>query len=100
MRTGNLTSPGRCITETATMPFASEDVETQMKTHLCQGLNSHYFHIIGDGKINPIVGVYIPMIQDSLLKVGFFPSPKKRDGLDHGTYHGITVESEFHKSML
>ena len=26
-------------------------------------INSHYFHIIGDGKINPIVGVYIPIIR-------------------------------------
>ena len=31
--------------------------------YVCQGLNSHYFHIIGDGKINPIVGVYIPIIR-------------------------------------
>ena len=28
---------------------------------MCQGLNSHYFHIIGDKLINPIVGVYIPI---------------------------------------
>ncbi len=25
------------------------------------GLNSLYFHIIGDGKLNPTVAVYIPM---------------------------------------
>ena len=31
--------------------------------HLCQGLNSHYFHIIGDKLINAIVGVYIPIIR-------------------------------------
>ena len=24
---------------------------------MCQGLNSHYLHIIGDKLINPIVGV-------------------------------------------
>ncbi len=30
---------------------------------MCQGLNSHYFHIIGDKLINPIVGVYIPIIR-------------------------------------
>ena len=32
--------------------------------NMSQGLNSHYFHIIGDGPgmvINPIVGVYIPI---------------------------------------
>ena len=35
-------------------------------------INSHYFHI-GDGKINPIVGVYIPIIniiRIPSLKVG------------------------------
>ena len=30
---------------------------------MCQGLNSHYFHIIGDKLINPIVGVYIPIVR-------------------------------------
>ena len=28
-------------------------------------INSHYFHIIGDKLINPIVGVYIPIIRIS-----------------------------------
>ena len=27
----------------------------------CWGLNSHCFHIIGDGKINPIVGFIYPL---------------------------------------
>ena len=31
--------------------------------YMCQGLNSHYFHKIGDKLINPIVGVYIPIIR-------------------------------------
>ena len=30
---------------------------------MCQGRNSHYFHMIEDGKLNPIVGVYIPIIR-------------------------------------
>ena len=30
--------------------------------HMCQGINSHYFHIIGDKLINPIVWVYILII--------------------------------------
>ena len=30
---------------------------------MCWGLNSHYFHIIGDKLINPIIGVYIPSIR-------------------------------------
>ena len=51
---------------------------------MCQGLNSHYFHTIGDKLINPIVGVYIPIIRIPSLKVGGLPSPTKRDNLDHG----------------
>ena len=63
------------------------DAGSGVKHHMCQGLNSHYFHIIGDKLINPI-GVYIPIIniiRIPSLKVGGFPSPKKRDNLDHGT---------------
>ena len=30
---------------------------------MCQGLNSHYFHIIGDGHQPNSVGVYIPIIR-------------------------------------
>ena len=36
--------------------FASEISGT--KTHLCQGLNSHYFHIIGDGHQPNSRGLY------------------------------------------
>ncbi len=36
--------------------------------HLCQGLNSHDFHIIGDGKLNPIVGAYIPITRIPPIK--------------------------------
>ena len=43
--------------------------------YMCHGLNSHCFHIIGDKLINPIVGVYIPIIRIPSLKVGLFPSP-------------------------
>ena len=39
----------------------------------------NYFHIIGDGKLNPIIGFYIPIIGIPSLKVGGLPSPKKRD---------------------
>ena len=53
--------------------------------HLCQGLNSHFFHIIGDGHQPNSRGLYTHY-KDSLLKVGGFPSPMKRDNLDHGTF--------------
>ena len=31
--------------------------------HMCQGINSHYFHRIGDGHQPKSVGVYIPIIR-------------------------------------
>ena len=41
---------------------------------MCQGLNSHYFHIIGDGHQPNSRGLHIHY-KDSLLKVGGLPSP-------------------------
>ena len=40
------------------------------RVYMCQGLNSHYFHRIGDKLINPIVEVKIYPLQGFLLKVG------------------------------
>ena len=57
-------------------------------TDMCQGLNFHYFRIIGDGKLKPIVGVYIPIIRIpikgmTIPNIAIF---------DHGTYDdGIWV---------
>ena len=51
--------------------------------HMCQGLNSHYFHIKGM-VINPIVGVYIPIIRIP-IKGGRSPIPNIAT-FDHGTY--------------
>ena len=39
------------------------------KNHMCQGLNSHYFHIIVDGHQPNSRGLYTHY-KDSLLKVG------------------------------
>ena len=47
--------------------------------HMCQGLNSHYFHIIGDGHQPNSRGLYTHNYKDSLLKVGGLPSPIKRN---------------------
>ena len=41
---------------------------------MCQGLNSHYFHVIGDGHQPYSRGLYTHY-KDSLLKVGGLPSP-------------------------
>ena len=48
-----------------------------------QCLNSHYFHIIGDGKLNPIVGVYIPIIRIPIKGGMTIPNI---GSLDPGTY--------------
>ena len=59
-----------------------------MSVYMCQGLNSHDFHNIGDkliNIINPIVGgLYTHYNKDSLLKVGWVYPPKK-GSFDHGT---------------
>ena len=51
---------------------------------MCQGLNSHCFPIIGDKLINPIVGVYIPIIRIPIK--GGMTIPNTRT-FDHGTYN-------------
>ncbi len=50
-------------------------VKTSGGIYLCQGLNSHYFHIIGDGHQPNSRGLYTHY-KDSLLKVGG-PIPQK-----------------------
>ena len=56
------------------------------KIHLCWGLNSHCFHIIGDKLINPIISrVYIPIISISVIQGGMSLCPKKRDFWPVGT---------------
>ncbi len=42
--------------------------------YLCQGLNSHYFHIIGDGHQPNSRGLYTHY-KDSVIKVGRSPIP-------------------------
>ena len=49
---------------------------------MCQGLNSHYFHIIGDKLINPIVGVYIHIIRIPIKGGMTIPNLAT---FDHGT---------------
>ncbi len=46
-------------------------------------INSHYFHIIGDGKLNPIVGVYIPIIRIPIEGGMTIPNIAT---FDHGTF--------------
>ena len=38
---------------------------------MCWGLNSHWFPVVGDGHQPNFVGVYMPIIKNSLLRVGF-----------------------------
>ena len=39
------------------------------RTHVRSGRNEHYFHMIGDKLINPIVGVLYTQYQDFLLSI-------------------------------
>ena len=50
--------------------------------HVCQGLNSHYFHIIGDKLINSIVGVHISIIRIPIKGGMTIPNIAT---FDHGT---------------
>ena len=45
--------------------------------YMLQGLNSHYFHIIGDKLINPIIGFYIPIIRIPIFQVGCLVYPQQ-----------------------
>ena len=55
-------------------------------------INSHYFHIIGDGKLNPIVGVYTPIITIPIKGEMTIPNI---GSLDPGTYRWLFFESFF-----
>ena len=52
--------------------------------YMCQGLNSHYFHIIGDGHQPNSRGLYTHC-KDSVIKGGRSPIPNIAT-FDHGTY--------------
>ena len=64
-------------------------------THLCQGLNSHYFHIMGDGHQPNSRGLYTHY-KDSLLKGGMtIPNIAT---FDHGTVEvGSLFQDFFHQ---
>ena len=49
--------------EATPMAIAHMVLETPRCIYVPGSINSHYFHIIGDKLINPIVGVYIPIIR-------------------------------------
>ena len=51
---------------------------------MCQGLNSHYFHIIGHGHQPNSRGLYTHY-KDSVIKGGRSPIPQKDATFDHGT---------------
>ena len=60
---------------------------------MCQGLNSHYFHIIGDKLINPIVWVYIPIIRIPIKGGMTIPNIAT---FDHGTYKWVEFLMDLH----
>ena len=65
------------------MPFSCSSLLGKWNTRIIAmcaigSINSHYFDKIGDGKLNPIVGVYIPIVRIP-IKGGMSLSKKKRD---------------------
>ena len=63
---------------------------------MCQGLNSHYFHVIGDKLINPIVGVYIPIIRIPIKGGRTIPNIAT---FDHGTYDSMGFADSWGKNL-
>ena len=59
---------------------------------LCQGLNSHYFHIIGDGHQPNFVGVYIPIIRIPIKGGMTIPNIAT---FDHGTFNEASLLWDF-----
>ena len=59
--------------------------------YMCQGLNSHYFHIIGDGHQPNSRGLG-PHYQDSVIKGGRSPIPNTRS-LDPSTHAQKSMEA-------
>ena len=65
--------------------YKSWDDPPSIQLYMCQGLNFHYFHIIGDKLINPSPYGFIgPHYKDSVIKGGIFPIPNIAT-FDHGT---------------
>ena len=71
------------IFETSFLGNSKNDDRLSNRSYMCQGLNSHYFHIIGDKLINPIVGVYIPTTRIPVKGGMTIPNIAT---FDHGTY--------------
>ena len=68
------------------LPCQKRGGDQCMHIYVRSGLNSHYFHIIGDKLINPIVGVYIPSIRIPGFPIeGWMTIPNARS-LDPGSY--------------
>ena len=55
---------------------------------MCQGLNSHYFYIIGDGHQPNSRGFYIPIIRIHIKGGMTIPNIAT---FDHGTHGQITI---------
>ena len=68
--------------------------KTGWQLYMCQGLNSHYFHIIGDGHQPNSRGLYTHYKDSRHFSGGrHLPSPKYRDNLDHGDGYHIGKEA-------
>ncbi len=69
-------------------------IKNGTKTNMCQGLNSHYVHIIGDGHQPNSRGLYTVPIARIPIKGGMtIPNIAT---FDHGTYDVKSTESSKH----
>ncbi len=83
-----------CATEKTMNSYLQQGLIRQVSSnHLCQGLNSHYFHIIGDGHQPNSVGVYIPIIRIPIKGGMTIPNIAT---LDHGTSHDFASKCRHH----
>ena len=65
---------------------------------MCQGLNSHYFHIIGDG--HPIVGVYIPIIRIPIKGGMTIPNKTQLLTMAHITFNKKSSSQRFGEVVM
>ena len=79
---------GRC-SGSSSRRVSSIDIFERIKlfqpSNVPGSINYFYFHIIGDGKLNPIVGVYIPIIRIPIKGGMTIPNIAT---FDHGTNKG------------
>ena len=89
----SLLEPQKCVCDLSlpswevidTVPGRWQKGQTTSGLNVPGSINSHYFHIIGDKLINPIVGVYIPIINIIRIPIKGGMTIPNIATFDHGT---------------